>query len=126
MVYVFEFGENYSSEISSTYHKRGGTAISATDRWTHRVHLYGEDTTGAGIWSYFTLLYKDHNMIVISCYCVRDRGQFKECNFCGDEHEDWRHVLTCQGIGAFIFHTGSCSQLRTKMNKWKIHTDIWR
>jgi hypothetical protein len=28
-----------SSEISSTSHKRGGTVTSATDRWTHRVHL---------------------------------------------------------------------------------------
>jgi hypothetical protein len=30
-----------SSKVSSTYQKRGGTAISATDRWIHRVHLAG-------------------------------------------------------------------------------------
>jgi hypothetical protein len=37
----------------------------------------------------------------------RDHGQLKECNFCGDENEDWSHVLTCQGTGALIFRTGS-------------------
>jgi hypothetical protein len=48
-----------SSEIASdSYHKRGSMLISATDRWTHIVHLSGEDSTGAGIWSYFTLLRK--------------------------------------------------------------------
>jgi hypothetical protein len=36
-----------SSEILSTYHKSGGTLISATDRWTHCVHLSDEDTPGA-------------------------------------------------------------------------------
>jgi hypothetical protein len=59
-----------SSEISSSHHKRGGTAISATDRWNHRIYLSGEDSTGAGRWSYFTLLGKDKTMIVISCYRV--------------------------------------------------------
>jgi hypothetical protein len=54
-----------------------------------------------------------------------DRGQYKECCFCGYEDEDLRHVLTCQGTGALIFRTGSWAQLRTKMNKWKIHKDIW-
>jgi hypothetical protein len=62
-----------SSEISSSCHKRGGTAISATNRWTHRVHLSGEDSTGGGRWSYFTLLGKDNNMIVFSCYLVCPR-----------------------------------------------------
>jgi hypothetical protein len=56
----------------------------------------------------------------------RDREKLKECNFCGDENEDWRHFLTCQGTGALIFRTGSWAQLRTKMNKWNIHYDIWR
>jgi hypothetical protein len=55
----------------------------------------------------------------------RDRGKHKECCFCGHEDEDWRHVLTCQGTGAIIFRTGSWSQLRTSMNNWKIHKDIW-
>jgi hypothetical protein len=55
----------------------------------------------------------------------RDRGQHKECCFCGYEDEDWRHVLLCQGTGALIFGTGSWAQLRTKMNTWKIHKDIW-
>jgi hypothetical protein len=48
-----------SSELTtSSYHKHGGTVISATDRCTHRVHLSGEDVTGDGRWSYFTLLGK--------------------------------------------------------------------
>jgi hypothetical protein len=36
----------------------------------------------------------------------RDHGQLKECNFCGDENEDWHNFLTCQGTGALIFRTG--------------------
>jgi hypothetical protein len=39
------------SKVSTMYHKRGCTAIYATDRWTHHVQLAGEDSTGAGRWS---------------------------------------------------------------------------
>jgi hypothetical protein len=46
--------------------------------------------------------------------------------FMGYEDEDWYHILTCQGTGAIIFNTGSWAQLRTSMNKWKIHQDIWK
>jgi hypothetical protein len=59
-----------SSEIASTYHTCGGTYIFATERWTHHVHRYIKDATGAGRWSFLTILGKDHNMIVISCYHV--------------------------------------------------------
>jgi hypothetical protein len=55
----------------------------------------------------------------------RDRGQFKECIFCGDDNEDWRHILNFQGIGALIFRTVSWDELRKKMNKLEIHPDIW-
>jgi hypothetical protein len=55
----------------------------------------------------------------------RDRGKLKKCNLVGDENEDLRQVLTCQGTGALIFRTGSWAQPRTQMNKWKIHPDIW-
>jgi hypothetical protein len=57
-----------SSEISqSSYHRRGGTAISATNRWTHHVHKSGEDATGAGRWSFFAIMGKDNNLIFINC-----------------------------------------------------------
>jgi hypothetical protein len=35
-------------DLHSSYHKRGGTSISATDRWTHCVHKSGEDPLGQG------------------------------------------------------------------------------
>jgi hypothetical protein len=54
-----------------------------------------------------------------------DRGQFKECNFCGYENEDWRSCSHMSRNWCHIFCTGSWAQLRTKMNKWNIHTDIW-
>jgi hypothetical protein len=57
-------------DISSTSHKGGGTVTSATERWTHHVRLSGEDATGTGRWSYFTILGKDNNLIIISFYCV--------------------------------------------------------
>jgi hypothetical protein len=56
----------------------------------------------------------------------RERGHVKECCFCGNEDEDWRHVLVCQDTGALIFRTGSWAQPQTKMNKCKIHQDIWK
>jgi hypothetical protein len=62
-----------SSEIASSYHKPGDTVTSVTNRWTHHIHLSGEDSTDVGIWSFFNLLGKEHNMIVISCYCVCPR-----------------------------------------------------
>jgi hypothetical protein len=63
-----------SSEVAqSSYHKRGGTVISATDSWTRRVHKFGEDFTGAGRWSFFTMLGKDSNLVIITCYQVCPR-----------------------------------------------------
>jgi hypothetical protein len=60
-----------SSEVAqSSYHKRGGTVIFATDRWTHIVHKSGEDSTGAGRWSFFNMLGKDNNLIFITCYRI--------------------------------------------------------
>jgi hypothetical protein len=56
----------------------------------------------------------------------RDRGQRKECCGCGRADKDWRHVLVCRGTGAIIFRNGSWAQLRTNMNNWKIHKDIWQ
>jgi hypothetical protein len=29
-----------------------------------------------------------------------DRGEFKECCFCGSDDEDWIHILMCNGTGA--------------------------
>jgi hypothetical protein len=63
-----------SSEVAqSSYHKRGGTVISATYRYTRRVHKSGEDSTGAGRWSFFTMLGKDNNLIFVTCYWVFPR-----------------------------------------------------
>jgi hypothetical protein len=62
-----------SSETSSTPRKCGGTVTSATDHWKHRVHLAGEYSTVAGRWSYFTILGKDNNLLVITCYRVCHR-----------------------------------------------------
>jgi hypothetical protein len=60
-----------SSEVyQSSYHKRGGTVTSATDRWTHRVRKSGEDSTGAGRWSFFTMFGKDNTPISITCYHI--------------------------------------------------------
>jgi hypothetical protein len=59
-----------SSKISSSYHKRGGTTIYDTYRWTHRINLSGKDSTGAGRWSYFTILGKGNTTIVISCFRI--------------------------------------------------------
>jgi hypothetical protein len=61
-----------SPETSSTPHKRGGTVTSATGR-THRVHFAGQDSTGGGRWSYFTIIGKDNNLLVITCYRVFPR-----------------------------------------------------
>jgi hypothetical protein len=55
----------------------------------------------------------------------RDRGQIKDCCFCGSEDEESRHVLTCNGTGAIIYCTGSWEDLSITMVKWPIHQDIW-
>jgi hypothetical protein len=59
-----------SSEMAEgTYFKMGETSITSLYIWTHQLHKSGQDATGAGSWSWFTVLGK-HNakMIYISCY----------------------------------------------------------
>jgi hypothetical protein len=53
---------------------------------------------------------------IFSFWCTksrhrRDRGQLKDCCFCGAPNEDWRHVITCDGTGAIIYRTGSLAEL---------------
>jgi hypothetical protein len=48
----------------------GGTVTSETYQWTHHVNLAGEDYMGGSRWSYFTILGKDKNLLVITCYRV--------------------------------------------------------
>jgi hypothetical protein len=42
--------------------------IFAMDRWTHRVHISGEDATRAGRWSFFTMLVKYNKLLFMSHY----------------------------------------------------------
>jgi hypothetical protein len=62
-----------SRHIFNSYYETSCTLIPGTDRRTRIVHLSGKDSTGADRWSYFTLLGKYVNMIIISCYrvCLR-------------------------------------------------------
>jgi hypothetical protein len=58
---------SYSSETpEGTYFKMGGTVITAVDRWTHRMHKSGQDSTGVGRWYWYTVLCK-HNVCKIKC-----------------------------------------------------------
>jgi hypothetical protein len=70
------------------------------------------------------------NKTIFSFWCThshhrRDRGQLKDCCFCGAHNEDWRHVLNCNGTGAIIYRTGSWAELRRDIAKSPIHQDIW-
>jgi hypothetical protein len=105
--------------------------LSEKEKWTQPVlHSIA--------WDSFKIAFKKRtnacqivmSKTLYSCWCTNtqhthDRGQHKECCFCGHEDEDWRHVLTCRGNVVIIFRTGSWAQLRTNMNRWKIHKDIW-
>jgi hypothetical protein len=54
-----------------------------------------------------------------------DRGQLKDCCFCGAPIEDWRHVITCNGTGAIIYRIGYWDELLRDLPKWQIHQNIW-
>jgi hypothetical protein len=54
-----------------------------------------------------------------------DRGQLKDCCFCGASNEYWRHVLKCNGTGSIIYRTGSWAELCHDLAKLPIHQDIW-
>jgi hypothetical protein len=59
----------------------GGTAITAVNRCTHRMHKSGQDSTGAGSWSWFTVLGRNNAKIIyISCnrVCTRPAIQLLE------------------------------------------------
>jgi hypothetical protein len=62
----------YSSEMAEgTYFKMGGTSITVIDRLTQWMHKSGQDATGVGRWSWFTVLGKNNaKMIFILCYKV--------------------------------------------------------
>jgi hypothetical protein len=105
--------------------------LSEKEKWTPLVYR-------SIVWDSFNIAFNKlttarqivTSKTLYSCWCTnthnkRDRGQHKEFCLCVHEGEDWCHVLTCQGTGAIIFRTGSWLQLRTSMNKWKIHKDIW-
>jgi hypothetical protein len=67
------FGSS-SEMVEGTYFKMGGTAIAVFGRWKRRMHKSGQYATGAGRWSWFTLLGKNNaNIIYISCYGVCPR-----------------------------------------------------
>jgi hypothetical protein len=74
-----------------TYSKMGGKAITAVDRWTHRMHKYGQDPTGAGRWSWFTVLGKNNaKMIYISFYRVFTRP---EIHLLGSAYFQQYHIM---------------------------------
>jgi hypothetical protein len=67
---------------------------------------------------------------IFSFWCTNsrhrcDRGQLKDFCFCDAPNEDWRHVLTCNGMGAIIYRTGSWDELRRDLSKFPIHQHIW-
>jgi hypothetical protein len=55
---------------------------------------------------------------IFSFWCTNsrhrcDRGQLKDCCFCGASNEDWRHVLTCNDTAGAIIHiTSSWAELQ--------------
>jgi hypothetical protein len=49
-----------SEVVEGIYFKMGGTLTTALDRWTHIMHRSGKDKTGAGRWSWFTVIGKNN------------------------------------------------------------------
>jgi hypothetical protein len=48
-----------SDILEGTYFKMGETITTALDRWTHRMHISGKYKTGAGRWSWITVIFKN-------------------------------------------------------------------
>jgi hypothetical protein len=44
---------------------------------------------------------------------------------CNCETEDWRHVLTCGSIDAYLHRAVSSGKLRKSMDRWHLPQDFW-
>jgi hypothetical protein len=99
--------------------------------WTSNVYNYiAWDSFATAFNKLSSSLHVIVTKTIFSFWCTddrhqRDRGQIKDCCFCGAPDEYWRHVMTCNGTGALIFRTGAWAELRKDLIKWPIHQDIW-
>jgi hypothetical protein len=50
-------------------------------------------------------------------------GMAKRC-MC-EQHEDWRHILTCKSLDAEMIRADSWSKLKKQMDKWSFSSDMW-
>jgi hypothetical protein len=55
----------------------------------------------------------------------RNRSQRKLCCFCDSEDEDWKHILSCPGLGATIKRNESCNSLKASQSHFDIPTETW-
>jgi hypothetical protein len=47
------------------------------------------------------------------------------CCMCGEEKEDWRHVMTCRSLDASLHRSYSWEKVKKDMAIWQLPNDFW-
>jgi hypothetical protein len=49
----------------------------------------------------------------------------RPCCMCGEEKEDWRHIMTCRSLDASLHRADSWEKVKKDMSIWKLPNDFW-
>jgi hypothetical protein len=66
-----------------------------------------------------------HNMWHIGVKHTLYYHEPRPCCMCGEEKEDWRHVMTCQSLDASLHRADSWGKVKKDMSIWKLPNDFW-
>jgi hypothetical protein len=44
---------------------------------------------------------------------------------CGEEKEDWRHVVTCRSLDASLYRADSWEKVKKDIAIWHLSNDFW-
>jgi hypothetical protein len=49
----------------------------------------------------------------------------RPCCMCGEENEDWRHIVTCISLDASLHRSDSWEKVKKDIAIWKLPNDFW-
>jgi hypothetical protein len=62
-----------------------------------------------------------HTGVKHTVYCHEPRP----CCICGEEKEDWRHVMTCKSLDGSLHRSDSWEKVKKDMEIWQLRNDFW-
>jgi hypothetical protein len=66
-----------------------------------------------------------HNMWYTGMKHTIYHNEPRPCCMCGDDKEDWRHVITCRSLDASLHRADSWEKVKKDMAIWQLPPDFW-